>query len=219
MNNGVRVPIRVGPRFPARRTPRRTPPVVEAVPPVTNRGPVTPAEPDVTLGRPGWHTTQEQWKPATARPEPKREEAEEEESAQVWRDRALRLQAEIDNFRKRQQRLAEERIVADRDRLLRSFLRVSDDLERALKAGDADAGSLRQGVDLTYQGLMKIMNHESVESIQAVGQRFDPRWHEAVSTVPHQRIGAEPDTVVEVVQTGYRLDDRLLRPARVIVAT
>jgi molecular chaperone GrpE len=136
----------------------------------------------------------------------------------MWRDRALRLQAEMENFRKRQQRLADEHIAADHERLLRSFLHVADDLERALNADGVDAESLRRGVDLTYQSLMRIMDQEGVEPIQAEGQPFDPAWHEAVSTIPSQYAGAEPDTVVEVVQAGYRLGDRLLRPARAIVA-
>jgi len=143
---------------------------------------------------------------------------EEEETLEVWRDRALRLQAEIENFRKRQQRLAEERITADRERLLRSFLYVADDLERALRADTANVGSLQQGVDLTYQTLMHILSQEGVEPIQSVGQPFDPTWYEAVDTVPHSQAGVEPGTIVEVEQKGYRLGERLLRPARVIVA-
>ena len=143
----------------------------------------------------------------------------DEESLHVWRDRALRLQAEIENFRKRQRRLAEERILADRERLLRSFLRVADDLERALNADGVDGDSLRQGVDLTHQTLMRILDQEGAETIEALGQPFDPAWHEAVGTVPNGHVGVEPDTVVEVVEAGYRMGDRLLRPARVIVAT
>jgi molecular chaperone GrpE len=150
-------------------------------------------------------------------------EPEEQEQAtetlEMWRDRALRLQAEAENFRKRQQRLAEERIAADRERLLRSFLSVADDLERALSADGTDAESLRQGVDLTHQSLMQLLDREGAEPIQAKGEPFDPAWHEAVGTVPYQSVGAEVDTVVQIVQLGYRMGDRLLRPARVIVAT
>jgi molecular chaperone GrpE len=135
----------------------------------------------------------------------------------------------MDNFRKRQRRLADERIAADRERLLRAFLRVGDNLERALSqqteaqqaanADGTDAESLRQGVDLTFRGFMHILDQEGAEPIQAAGQPFDPAWHEAVGSVPGPNVGGKPDTVVEVVQTGYRLGDRLLRPARVIVAT
>jgi len=147
------------------------------------------------------------------------QKAVEEGSLEVWRERALCLQAEIENFRKRQQRLAEERIAADRERLLRSFLRVADDLERALNADETDIESLRQGVDLIYQNLVRLLGREGVESIQAEGQPFDPAWHEAVGTVPHLDAEAQSDIVVEVVRPGYRLGNRLLSPAHVVVAT
>jgi molecular chaperone GrpE len=137
----------------------------------------------------------------------------------MWRDRALRLQAEMENFRKRQQRLTDERIATDRERLMRAFLGVADDLERALRADGTDIESLRQGVDLTYQSLMRILDQEGAEPVPAADQPFDPLWHEAVGTIPHERTDAEPNTVVEVVRAGYRVGDRLLRPARVIVAT
>ena len=157
----------------------------------------------------------------------------------MWRDRALRLQAEMENFRKRQQWLTGERIAEERERLLRSFLHVADDLERALRADQADPPeSLRQGVRLTRQGLMHLLKQEEgartliarpwtlivrPEPIMAQGRPFDPAWHEAVGAVSSGD-GVQPETVVEVVQKGYRLGDRmsairrLLRPARVIVA-
>jgi molecular chaperone GrpE len=184
-------------------------PVVEAVPPVTDGETAVPPEPVRTTD----HATR------TTEHAPRDTQALDEESLDVWRDRALRLQAEIENFRKRQQRLAEERILADRERLLRAFLDVADNLERALDADTASVGSLRQGVDLTHQALTRILSQEGVEPIQSVGQPFDPAWYEAVDTVPHQQAGVEPGTIVQVEQEGYRLGDRLLRPARVIVAT
>jgi molecular chaperone GrpE len=140
------------------------------------------------------------------------------ESLDVWRDRALRLEAEIDNFRKRQRRLSEDRVAADRERLLRAFLAVADNLARALSTSGTDVESLRQGVELTYQSLMRLLDQEGVEPVEAEGELFDPMWHEAVSTVSHEEVGVEPETVVEVVQPGYRLGERLLRPARVVVA-
>ncbi len=146
-------------------------------------------------------------------------QSELEKALEEWRDRALRLQAEMENFCKRQRRLADERVDADRERLLRSFLRVADDLERALDAEETNANGLRQGVDMTYQALMQLLEREKVERIKAEGQLFDPTWHEAISTVPHQGIEVEPDTVVKVTRAGYRLNQRLLRPARVVVAT
>ena len=135
----------------------------------------------------------------------------------MWRDRALRLQAEIENFRKRQQRLAEQQIATEREQLLRAFTQVADDLERTLDAR-TDIEGLRQGVQVTYQNLMRLLNREGVEAIPAKGAWFDPALHEAVSTVSHLDTGVEPQRVFKVTERGYRIGDRLLRPARVIVA-
>jgi len=249
MNRRVRVPIRVRPSTISDRAPYADrPEIAEANPPVidreeeilterpdegiptgqSRRGPSTaPVRPEVgpaaSRPRPQTQHVTRNTQHATRtvpEPEPKPQTAgEEEESLEAWRDRALRLQAEIENFRKRQQRLAEERILADRERVLRSFLRVADDLERALNADGVDGDSLRQGVDLTHQALMRILDQEGAEPIEALGQPFDPAWHEAIGTVPNGHAGVKPDTVVEVVEAGYRMGDRLLRPARVIVAT
>jgi molecular chaperone GrpE len=195
MMMGTRVPIRTRSAVvPRQVSPVGVPVVPETISPVMDRKAVQMEE------------------PVPARPEP-------EESLEEWRDRALRLQAEMENFRKRQRRLADERVEADRERLLRAFLRVADDLERALNAEETDANSFRQGVDVTYQALMQLLEQEGVERIEARGQPFDPAWHEAIGTVLHQEIGAEPDTIVNVTQAGYRLNQRLLRPARVVVAT
>ncbi|MDW7992445.1 MAG: nucleotide exchange factor GrpE, partial [Anaerolineae bacterium] len=137
-----------------------------------------------------------------------------------WKDRALRLEAEMDNFRKHLQRVTEDRIAADRARLLRDFLDVVDNLARALSANGADAESLRQGVEVTHRSMLHLLNREGVTPIEAEGQPFDPAWHEAVGTVAAQQVGKDPDTVVYVVRQGYRIGDRLLRPTqRVIVAT
>jgi molecular chaperone GrpE len=163
--------------------------------------------------------------PVARPPGPPQERATDEERAaeagetlETWRERALRFQADMDNFRKRQRRQAEQRVLADRERLLRSFLSVADDLERALNDDGTGTDGLRQGIDLTHRNLMRLLDREGIEPIQAQGRPFDPARHEALSTVPYQEAGVEPDTVAEVVQRGYRLGDRLLRPARVIVA-
>jgi molecular chaperone GrpE len=195
MNTRVRVPIRINPSFISEQVSSAgAPEIADAAPPVMD------------------------WEEAGGK---RQETMEEKETLEMWRDRAQRLQAEMENFRKRQQRLADERIAADRERLLRAFLSVGDDLERALNTDSdgTDAESLRQGVDLTYQAMQRLLGQEGAEPIQAEGRPFDPTWHEAVSTVPHQYADAESDTVVKVVQPGYCLGDRLLRPARVIVAT
>ncbi len=146
------------------------------------------------------------------------EKGEQEKHLQEWRDRAMRLQAEQENFRKRQRRLAEERVEADRGRLLRDFLQVMDNLERALNAENSDFDNLREGVEVTQRSLHQLLKHEGVKPIKAKGQKFDPFWHEAVSTVSHEAVDTEPNTIIEVVQPGYRMDGKLLRPARVVVA-
>ncbi len=203
MTTRKKIPIRIvqpeleeAPPAPVIPVDEAPPPVAEAPPPA----PPTTAAPSAPAG-------------------PSEEEQALREELERWKDRALRLEAEMDNFRKRLQRLAEERIAADRERLLRDFLEVADDLARALSVDGADAESIRQGVELTHRSLMNLMSREGVTPIEADGQPFDPAWHEAVGTVPAHQVGKEPDTVVHVVRAGYRLGDRLLRPARVIVAT
>ncbi len=135
-----------------------------------------------------------------------------------WQDRALRLQAEMENYRRRQKRLAQDQIETERERLLKAFVEVIDDLERALASPSGDGGGLREGVQLTYRAALQRLKREGAEQIEAQGQRFDPAWHEAVSTLPSRQLGAAPETVVQVLEPGYRLGDRLLRPARVVVA-
>jgi molecular chaperone GrpE len=144
--------------------------------------------------------------------------AELEQELAKWRDRALRLQAEMENYRKRQRRLVEEQIASSRELVLEALLEIADNLSRALDAREADVASLREGVEITLQSVSKALDREGVHPIQAEGQPFDPAQHEAVATVPYQTARAKPHTVVEVLEKGYWLDDRILRPARVIVA-
>jgi molecular chaperone GrpE len=134
-----------------------------------------------------------------------------------WRDLALRLQAEMDNFRKRQQRLAQDQIQAERERLLAAFLDTVDNLERALRS-PGDGQALRQGVQLTHRQAFQLLGKEGVEQVEALDRPFDPNWHDAVATVGHRQANVAPETVVQVLQPGYRLGEQLLRPAKVVVA-
>lgn len=200
-NRQVRIPIRVTRQVPAERArPEGSLLVEDASPPVVEAEEAA-APMSAVAG-------------AAAEPGP----STEEDELEMWRDRALRLEAEMDNFRKRQRRLGEEQTAANKEELLRSFLTVADDLARALAADDADAEILREGVRLTAHNLTRLLDQEGVEPLPAEGQPFDPAWHEAVGTVAHEQAGAAPGTVVEVVRPGYRLGQRLLRPPRVIVA-
>ena len=139
-----------------------------------------------------------------------------EPSEEMWRDRALRLQAEMDNFRKRQRRVARDEAQEERDRLLMDVLAVADNLDRTLAADEADT-PLRRGVAMTLDGVLQLLKQYDVERIEAVGQPFDPHLHEAVGVVPVATPNVEPGTIAEVMQSGYRRRGQLFRPARVMV--
>jgi molecular chaperone GrpE len=136
-------------------------------------------------------------------------------------DLAKRTKADFENFRRRM--TAETAAAAARGKadLIREVVPVLDDLERALQAagldpeGDSPDG-LAHGVLLVFRSLREALARNGVESVDPSGEAFDPQHHEAISTLPGS--GAEPGTVVEVVQKGYRLGDQLVRPARVVVA-
>lgn len=132
-----------------------------------------------------------------------------------WEVIAKRQQAEMENFRKRQQRRADEAVSTERERLLRLILPAADNLTRALQQETATDASLRQGIELTLREFDRILTAEGVTKIETVGSKFDPEWHEALATVPNQ---GESNTVVEEIESGYKLNDKLLRPAKVIVA-
>ncbi len=142
----------------------------------------------------------------------------EHASGEEWRERALRLQAEMENYRKRQRRLAKEQIDTEREQLLRSFLSVVDNLERALSAPDGDYQAMREGIQLTHRAALQLLGREGAEPIHTDNQPFDPNWHEAVATVRHSGTGTDANTIVQTTEPGYRLGDKLLRPAKVVVA-
>jgi molecular chaperone GrpE len=120
---------------------------------------------------------------------------------------------------------AEVQAAAGRGRseVIREVVPVLDDLERALAAAGIEVAAeavpeepLAQGVLLVFRTLRDTLARNGIEPVDPKGERFDPQWHEALSTQPAD--GAEPGTVLEVVQKGYRLGDQLIRPARVVVS-
>ncbi|MFB0533425.1 MAG: nucleotide exchange factor GrpE [Anaerolineae bacterium] len=139
-----------------------------------------------------------------------------QQEANDYRDRYLRAQAEMANFKKRLERRYEEQIEEEKKHLLLKFLSVADNLERALNHADLHDDGLRDGIQLTYQELQHLLAQEGVERIAPEGQPFDPSYHEAVAIIPTSE--AEADTVVAEIQKGYLYRDQLLRPARVHVA-
>ena len=139
-----------------------------------------------------------------------------QQEANDYKDKYLRTQAEMANFKKRLERRYEEQVEEEKKRLLLQFLSVADNLERALNHGDLNDDGLRDGIQLTYQELQHLLAQEGVEQIAPEGQPFDPSYHEAVAIIPTSE--AEADTVVAQLQKGYLYRDQLLRPAKVHVA-
>ncbi len=132
------------------------------------------------------------------------------------RELLLRERAEIENQRKRLQRDLEQARKFANERLLGDLLPVCDSLERGLAIETADAKALREGMELTLKALLKVAEGNGLKAVDPVGQPFNPEQHQAVSMV--EAPGAAPNTVVAVIQKGYVLNERLLRPALVTVA-
>jgi len=131
-------------------------------------------------------------------------------------DRLLRTAAEFDNYRKRVER--ERRDLADymKADILAEILPIADNFERALQAPSSDTDSLRKGVELIHKQMHDFLRKRGVTPIEALGADFDPNFHQAVihETSPSHREGE----VIEELQRGYMLGDKLLRPAMVKVA-
>jgi molecular chaperone GrpE len=132
------------------------------------------------------------------------------------RDVLLRERAEIENQRKRLQRDLEQARKFANERLLGDLLPVCDSLERGLAVDNADIAALREGMDLTLKALLKVAEGNGLRPIDPLGQPFDPERHQAMTMVSAP--GTAPNTVVAVMQKGYALNDRLLRPALVAIA-
>jgi molecular chaperone GrpE len=129
----------------------------------------------------------------------------------------LRLAAEFDNFRKRADRELDNARKFAVERFAQELLPVGDALEMGLSAAaGAPGNALREGMEATRNLLHKALEKGGIKVIDPVGQPFDPAWHEAM--VAQESTQAAPDTVLSVVQKGYSLNGRLLRPARVIVS-
>jgi molecular chaperone GrpE len=142
--------------------------------------------------------------------------AEAEAKAEEHLDDLKRLAAEFDNYRKRAARDQEALVARAAERLVKELLPVLDDLERALEAAERhEEAALVDGVKLVRESLRKALEKEGLAEIDTDGP-FDPHVHEAMLTQPGN--GAESGSVLEVVQRGYRLGDKVVRPARVIVA-
>jgi len=132
-------------------------------------------------------------------------------------DSYLRSQAEMENMKKRFQKEKQELVKYGNEILTKQLLPVADNLEKALdhSKDENSLEALREGVDLTLKGLISVLEKAGVEVVQAIGEPFDPNFHEAVSEQMDD--SAEPGTVLKELQKGYLLNERLIRPAMVIV--
>ena len=130
-------------------------------------------------------------------------------------DRLQRLAAEFDNFRKRNARETAALTGRANERLVKDLIPILDDLGRALEAAaEHEEAKLEEGVRLVHRSLAELLGKEGLAEIDTEGA-FDPHVHEALLSQPSD---AEEGSVIEVVQKGYKLGDKVLRPARVVVA-
>ena len=163
--------------------------------------------------------------------EQEKEQGPEQEASEVEvlqaqlkeaQDKVLRAQAEMQNVRRRAEIDVEKAHKFALEKFVRELLPVADSLEKAVEStvGHADAGevvaSIREGVEMTLDLLLKSFGKFNIEQINPEGEPFDPQQHEAMSMVPAPDV--EPNTVVSVVQRGYLLNGRVVRPAMVVVS-
>ena len=146
------------------------------------------------------------------------------EDAAKFRDQALRAEAEMQNMQRRTARDVENAHKYGLERFLQNLLPVVDSLEKAIEAADAAQGEaveavedpMTEGVRLCYKLLLDVIAKENVEVIDPNGDPFDPNEHQAMSMVENPDM--EPNSVFAVVQKGYKLNGRLVRPAMVMVS-
>ncbi len=154
--------------------------------------------------------------------EPTAESGEADEGSTLRRERdeylelARRTQADFENYRKRATKDMAAASGRARVGLIRELLPVVDNLERALAAAPDDASALAEGVRLVLAELQGVLARTGVEAIEPSGAQFDPNVHEALTM--REQEGADAGVVLDVVEKGYRTDDIVIRPARVIVA-
>jgi len=142
-----------------------------------------------------------------------------EKDASEHRDAALRAQAEMQNIRRRAERDVEHAHKFGQEKLINEILPVVDNLERALEVqgeGGDFAKALREGVEMTLSLMLKALEKFQVVQISPQGEPFDPQLHQAMSIVENPNV--EPNTVIAVMQKGYSLHGRLVRPAMVMVS-
>ncbi len=143
--------------------------------------------------------------------------AAERKAEENW-DKLLRAQAELENLRRRMERELQNAQKYAIEKFAKELLAVMDSLELGLQAAieTDDVEKIREGMELTLKQLLTVFDRFNIQPIDPVGEPFNPEFHQAMAT--EEVKGVEPDTVVKVFQKGYLLNDRLIRPALVVVA-
>ena len=161
---------------------------------------------------------QEEAKPPEVSVDELRKELQEaKKEAQEHYDRLLRVYAEFENYKKRVAREKSELVRYGNEDLLKEILPILDNLERALEhASQGEGKGIREGVELVLAQFRQVLQRFGVIPISAVGEAFDPERHEAVMEEESDEV--EPGHIISEIEKGYMLNDRLLRPAKVIVA-
>jgi molecular chaperone GrpE len=141
-----------------------------------------------------------------------------DEERRALKDRLLRLAAEFENWKKRADKERAEGERQAREGVFLDLLEAVDGIERALDSlgDDRDPRAVREGINVVLRQLQQALVRHGITPVEAAGQRFDPRVHDAVARAPSREV--EPGTVVSELQRGYTVRDRLLRPASVIVS-
>lgn len=144
---------------------------------------------------------------------------EARKTVEELKDKYLRLSAEFDNFRKRTMKEKAELIKNGGEKAINAILPVLDDLERALQNMQKtdDVKAVYDGIDLIYQKFLKNLHQEGLEKMEPVGKDFDTDYHEAIALVPAQS-EEQKGKVLDCVQTGYKLNEKVIRHAKVVVA-
>ncbi len=141
---------------------------------------------------------------------------EAQQQASDYHEKMLRMQAEMENLRKRSERDLSNAHKYSIEKFASELLQVKDSLELGLGAGDVDAVNLQEGAELTLKMMASVLKKFTIEEIDPCGEIFDPNLHQAMTM--QASVEHEPNTVITVMQKGYTLHGRLLRPAMVIVA-
>ncbi len=146
--------------------------------------------------------------------------AQLEAEVEKYKDVALRAEAEMQNLRRRAERDVQNAHKFGTERLLQNLLPVLDSLEKAIEASEAAGQSeddpQLEGIKLCSKLFINVLTKEGIEALDPLGEPFDPNLHEALSMIENPDL--EPNSVMTVIQKGYRLNERLVRPAKVMVS-